>query len=306
MTLEKRARLGLGIAQQSFGVLGRHKWLAVFPFLSLVFTCFFAAVVAFGVFEVAINTDILSAETDLASSVASQSGAVDSSGAVDNEATPLLSVVGLGVVFALYLFIACIFTFCNVALAACVLSLFHGKATGIGAGLSLAAARLPSILGWSVLVALAGTVLQAIESRGSTLTSVLSLFAGLAWRVATFFVVPIIAAQNTGPVSSVKESVHIMRDVWGETATTNLGVKGVKLLILVIVVGGLALTHFLFGVDGLLLAIPVMAPFVLVAGLFLSAIGTIARTALYYYATERKAPPQFDEAALGDAITLKS
>ncbi|MFT6510184.1 MAG: hypothetical protein ACJAVO_001134 [Parvibaculaceae bacterium] len=306
MTLETRARLGLGIAQQSFGVLGRHKWLAVFPFLSLVFTCFFAAVVAFGVFEVAINTDILSAETDFVSSVASQSGAVDSSGAVGNEATPLLSAVGLGVVFALYLFIACIFTFCNVALAACVLNLFHGQATGIGAGLSLAAARLPSILGWSVLVALAGTVLQAIEARGSTLTSVLSLFAGLAWRVATFFVVPIIAAQNTGPVSSVKESVHIMRDVWGETATTNLGVKGVKLLILVIVVGGLALTHFLFGVDGLLLAIPVMAPFVLVAGLFLSAIGTIARTALYYYATERKAPPQFDEAALGDAITLKS
>lgn len=316
MTLEKRARLGLSIAQQSFGFFGSHKWLAVFPLLSLIFTCVFAAIVAFGVFEVVLDTGFLSAEATLTSSgaqntVAAASSAQEVSGTAALEGTntetlSVFSVVGLIVVFAVYLLIACIFTFCNVALTACVLSTFDGKKMGIGEGLALSARRFPTILGWSVLVALVGTLVQAIESRGSVVTSVIAIFSGLAWRVATFFVIPVIAAKDTGPISSVKDSVHILRKVWGESATVNIGFAWVKILIVLVAGGGLALAHFMFGVEGLLFAIPIMAPFILVAALFLSAIGTIARAALYYYAVEQKVPRQFEEAALSSALTRKA
>lgn len=316
MTLNKNVRLGVGVAAQSFGFFGNNKWLAIFPLLSLIFACVFIALVAVSVFEVGMYTDLFSTASSLspsetANTPTSTSNAQDVSNTLQNDVpengkSAFVSAAGVAAMFGLYFCTFFIFTFFNVALAACVLSIFEGKPVGFWGGLTVSVRRLKTILGWSFLAALVGSILRAVESRGQILTNIFAIFSGLAWSLATFFVIPIIASKNTGPISAVKESVHIMQQVWGKSVVSNIGIKGVKLLILAIIVGGVALTHLSFGSHGLLLAMPIIIPLVLLAIFIFSTVGTISRAALYYYATEQTAPLQFDDDTLLNAITRKA
>lgn len=303
MAVEQKIRLGVSVTAQSFGFFKNHKSLILFPVISLVLALIFIAAVAVGVFEVAVLTDVFAAGSE-----ASQSGApqqsIETDGPTD-EKTKLLSIAGFIALFCLYVCISFVFNFFNVALAACVLAIFRGEPAGVMGSIAVAARRLTAVLGWSVIAAVVGSVANAVESRGPSFSSVLTILAGFAWRMATFFVIPIIASKPIGSVPAIKESVHLMRQVWGESVVANLGLRGVKLLIVLVICGCLALAHLTPGPQALMATAAVLTPLVLILILFLSTIGTIARAALFYYATEEAVPSQFDGDTLRNAITKK-
>ena len=59
-----------------------------------------------------------------------------------------------------------------------------------------------------------GLILQAIEERvGSLVSGIL----GFAWSMATYFVVPTLAADDVGPVEALKRSSSAIRQRWGES-----------------------------------------------------------------------------------------
>ena len=304
MSVEQKVKLGLSVTAQSFGFFKAHKWLVLFPVVSLLAKLVLIAAVAVGVFEVAVMTDVFGVGADTSQAAAAEK--VAETGGPANEKTEVLSVAGFAALFCLYVCISFVFNFFNVALTACVLSIFKDDPVGFGGGISLATRRLTAILGWSVIVAVIGSIANAFDSRGPSFSNLLTILGGLAWRMATFFVIPIIASKRTGSVSAIKESVQIMQRVWGESVVAHLGFRGVGLLLILLVTGGaMAATHLVVGPEALLTTAAVLTPLVLILFLFLSTIGTIARAALFYYATEDTAPSQFDGDTLRSAITKK-
>lgn len=302
MALKQQAKLGVSVTAQSFEFFKNHKSLALMPVFSFLLVLIFIAVVAFGVFEVAVLTDFFGNGADAAQSTASSP---DSSNPT-SEKTKILSIAGS---FALFCMAACmsiVITFFNVALAASVLAIFHGKDVGLLGGISIASHRMKAVLGWAFISTIIGAIADTIERRGWGFASLLTILAGLAWRMATFFVIPVIASEKVGPISAIKESVKIMRDVWGASVVSNLGLRWVKIVIVLIVAGGLWLTHLIFGVQGVLDSLTVVIPLGLIALLLLSCLSTISRTALFFYATENTVPPQFEDDVLKNAISPKT
>ncbi len=64
---------------------------------------------------------------------------------------------------------------------------------------------------------------------------------GLAWNIATFLVVPVLAVEKVGPFDAVKRSVALYKKTWGEQIVGNLGLGAffglVTFLVILVFVG---------------------------------------------------------------------
>jgi hypothetical protein len=197
--------------------------------------------------------------------------------------------------------------FFNTALAFCVLQKLEGKVTTIGDGLKEALSCLPHVLGWAIVSATVGLLLKAIEQRSGFFERMIVSMVGLAWGVATFLVVPILAAERKGPFEAVQKSVQLLRRTWGENLLAGMGFGALYFLwslpgMFVFVVGaGLISSH-------LVLAIAIMVTSILyfpVLGLILSTMSTIFDVVLYRYARLGAIPPGFDRVLLETSFVKK-
>jgi hypothetical protein len=96
----------------------------------------------------------------------------------------------------------------------------------LGSALSAAAAHIGPILGWAILAATVGTILRAISERAGFIGKIVVGLLGAAWSLATFFVVPVIVLEDLPVGDSVRRSVAIFKQTWGEAFVggLNLGV----------------------------------------------------------------------------------
>jgi ABC-type transport system involved in cytochrome c biogenesis permease subunit len=105
--------------------------------------------------------------------------------------------------------------FFNVALAACARRSMRGKDTKVGEGISAAAHRIGPILGWTFVATTVGLVLRALEERLPALGKIVAYIAGAAWAIATFFVIPVVALEGSGPFRSLQRSAAVVKARWG-------------------------------------------------------------------------------------------
>jgi hypothetical protein len=177
--------------------------------------------------------------------------------------------------------------FFNVALAGAAAASFDGRPIGVREALGISWRRVGRIAQWSLLAAGVGLVLEQIASRIPGAGRLASWLLGAAWSLATIFAVPLLALEGAGPMETAKESVHLIRDKWGEGIT---GLVGIGLwTALVMIPAGL-----LFGVGigvrdadptlGALLIAVAVGMIVLVSALSL-ATRQVFSVALYRYAS---------------------
>jgi len=219
-----------------------------------------------------------------------------------DETTPA-GVIGL---FLAYLMAYFIIVYFQVALVACVRLRLSGSAPTVGYGIGIANNRLGAILSWVVVAAVFGVVLRLVESLvrrragpvGAMIGNVVVGVVGVAWNLATFFVVPVIAAQGVGGLEAGKRSAAIIQKRWGEVVMGAAGITlfvvlaglGVMALILLLAIGASALlpapwvgTILLFGLG---LAFVLM----LAAG---AALDTIYTAVVHRFATTGEASGGF-------------
>src|SRR5690606_23374730 len=98
--------------------------------------------------------------------------------------------------FAFYLVQYFVIVFFNTALAGCALRHLRGEPTRFSDGLALAGSRWASILGYALIAATVGLVLRALQERLGLVGRLVVGLLGLAWTVATFLVVPVLASQD--------------------------------------------------------------------------------------------------------------
>jgi len=217
------ARLSNGwkIAMSSFEVLKKNRQLLIFPVLSGVSMVLIMA---------AIIVPILAAAGwDLDNlNIGSK-----------NDAVPYLFT------FLFYLVNYFVVVFFNMALIHCTKLFLQGEEVSVMIGLKFSFSRIGVIFSWALFAATVGTVLRAIQENSGWLGKIVGGLLGFVWGVTTFFVVPVIAYEQLGPIDAFKRSGQMMKAKWGESlgATFSLGLIQLVALILIIIPCALLATY---------------------------------------------------------------
>jgi hypothetical protein len=215
--------------------------------------------------------------------------------------------VGWALLFVFYFACTYIIIFFNAALVFCALQGFAGKEPSLRAGIATAAGRWPQILAWAFVAATVGLILNALQSflkdKLGFIGALLGGIAETAWAVVTFFVVPVIVVDGTGPVEAMRRSSAILKRTWGEAIGGEGGLGMISVLFFLPVV----LLFGLLGTSGIAVwaSPPVAVALIVLVAVYLialvvvfTALGTIFRAGTYAYATTGKAPSHMDPALL--------
>src|SRR5512136_1070328 len=119
--------------------------------------------------------------------------------------------------FVFYLVSYFVVIFFNTALISCVNARLQGREMSVSDGLSNALRHITPILGWALLSATVGIILQLVRERGGIVGKIVSAIAGGAWGLVTFFVVPVLILEDKGVFDAIKESTSLIRKTWGES-----------------------------------------------------------------------------------------
>lgn len=175
----------------------------------------------------------------------------------------------------------------------------RGGTPTLGTALSAAASRAGQILGWAVIAATVGTLLQMIRGRGNLIERLVAGLLGAAWSLATFFVVPVLVLEDA-PVSALfGRSLSLLHDTWGESVI-GTGSVGLVSLVCWLVLGGLVALLVSAHQIALAIALGVVVGVTLVAAF--SALNGIYVAALYQYATTGSIASGFDKQTLAGAF----
>jgi hypothetical protein len=165
-------------------------------------------------------------------------------------------------------------------------------------GLKMASGRLKYILEWALLSATVGLILQAISSRSGIIGKIVIGMVGFAWSVATYFVVPIIAFEQVGPIKAIKRSATVLKSSWGEALVSNLGIGVIFFLLALVGLIPLIVGFVIGGSFAIIAGIILAVVYWLCLAVLASAVSGVLVTALYRYATTGKLSEYYSEQVL--------
>ena len=211
--------------------------------------------------------------------------------------------------FCLYVVQYFVVIFFNTALIGCAIVLLGGGHPTVWDGLKLAVSRIGAILGYAIISATVGVLLQVVAEKLGFVGRLIAGGLGLAWTAATFLVVPILAAEGVGPMEAVERSSELLRKTWGENLIGNAGISLVMSMISGTIAfvgfgGGFLLFKRGYEVLGVALISAAATAFLLVV-LVSAALAAIYSAAVYWYAASGKPPVDFDGDLISAAFTRK-
>jgi hypothetical protein len=180
----------------------------------------------------------------------------------------------------------------NVALVSAASNRLAGGRASINDGLEVAWQRKGKIFQWALLSATVGIVLRMIEERSAWLGRFVAGLIGIGWTLASYFVVPVLAAEDVGPVEALQRSGERFRETWGEQVA---GGFSFGLIFALLALPGIALLFAgkNFGPAGVVAG----AGFAVLYWLLLSIVGAAVQgvflAALYRYAKTRQVSAGF-------------
>jgi hypothetical protein len=261
----ERVRTGFALVRRSGSALRDHPKLAVFPIIAGITSFAFLGVLWLSVFS------------------------------MDGDPTTI-TYVGL---FAYYLGTTFISSYSMAALMYCSRQVFRGETPRIGAGLRAASRNVGPLLVWSIVAAVVGVLIRALEENDTILSEIAAAVFSVAWTVMTFFVVPVVVFEDVSVVEMFSRSKDTVVETWGESmgAVGSIGVVTVVLGLLGAIPGVLIL--WLAPPGAGMLGFLALVVSVLLAVLLGQTLTGIAKTALYLYATEDEAPSYFEDIDFG-------
>jgi hypothetical protein len=269
----------------SFSILWQDKQLLMFPVLS-------------GISCMVVTVLLLAGGAAI---FAPQLGDLSALFARNNPEAVVRSPAVMGAVFALYLANYFVIIFFNVALVGVANSRFTRENWTFDRGLQLAWQRKWVILQWAFIAATVGMVLRALSERAGFIGRIVVGIIGVAWNLACYFVVPVLAFENMSPGAALYRSAELFKETWGEKVAGGFSLGLIFFLMMIpgflIWIGAINYA----GPKGLLAGGIFMAAYFLLLSIVSSAVQGIFNTALYRYASDQTAPPGFSQNLFRDA-----
>jgi len=210
--------------------------------------------------------------------------------------------------FLFYLSQYFVIFFFGSALVSAALAHMEGERPTVQESLGVAWSKAVPILGYAAISATVGVLLRALEERAGFLGRLVTATLGAAWTLGAFLTVPVLVAQDVGPVDAVKTSIALLRKTWGENAAGHVGVGlAFGLVTMVVFLIGALLALMVSGVSGMAAAAigAVTVLLVLGLGIYQSALMGIYSAALYRYAKRGEEVPGFEPGLLQEAFGPK-
>jgi hypothetical protein len=214
-------------------------------------------------------------------------------------------VLYYGILFVFYIVSYFVVIFFNTALISCVNARLNGNEMSINEGLSNAAKHLPAIIGWAILSATVGLILNLLQERAGFIGDIIISIIGGVWSLVTFFVVPVLILEDKGVLDSLKGSVSLIRKTWGESIVGTAGMAVVFVLIGVVAGLGVLATMVLGNTLIFGAALALFLIFIVILAVIYSAMQGIFVTALYAYAKTGSVPPAFNRDLIQNAFAPK-
>ncbi len=213
--------------------------------------------------------------------------------------TEQLTGVDVGLLAITYFLMAFVLIYFNAALVGAAMVRLGGGDPHVRDGFRLANQRLPQILGWALISATVGLILQALrnQSRDNFLGQIAISLVGGVWAYLTFFVIPVLVAEGIGPVAAIKRSGSLFKRTWGEQVVANFGFGLLSL--------GAALIGAIPAVAVAAISVPAgIAVGVVTVGLGLAVVASleaIFKSALYGYVADGQVAEGFTRESLEGA-----
>ena len=231
--------------------------------------------------------------------------AIDGLERADGSTSPLVYVIAFLFYFVQY---SVIFFFNTALVGAAMIRLGGGDPT-FRDGMRIATSKIGTILGYAFIAATVGMVLRVIQERVGFVGKIIVGLLGVGWTIATFLVVPVLAARDVGPIEAIKESATLLKDTWGENVIGQAGMGfAFGLIFMGVVFCGIfliALTVATHSVYLIAVAVVVTVLAVGITVLIQAALAGIYSAALYRYATAGKGSPGFEADAMKLAFAPK-
>jgi len=210
-----------------------------------------------------------------------------------------LGIKGFGIfyffmIFIVYFgiaFISTFFNFCTVYTAA---TKFSKKNPTFISTIKYAFSKSHLILAWSVVAATVGLILSMIENAakkikgvGGFAVNIVGFILGVAWSIATIFVIPVIVYENVGPFTAIKNSALTIKKTWGELLIKWVGLGLASFVVsfsIIFVTVVLAVLGFLINIWLMIFFIITGIIALIISILIFSAATKVFDTALYVYA----------------------
>jgi len=267
-----RIRLGWELMKQSFAILKSDKQLMLLPIASAI-SCVLVSGLVLGIgglsaFLVVFHTNWKSSSW-------------------------LNSVLIWGAIFVFYVVNYVVIVFFNVALITAVSERLEGRRPTLRGGVAKAWERKAKVAQWAFLEATVGVILRMVESRLGVIGRLITKLLGAAWALASYFVAPILAFEDLGPVDALKRSARLFRETWGEELVSQftmgfifvlLGLAGFGAWFAVAITGGKA---------GLFAATALLFLYFVALGITNASVQGIFSAALYQFATTKAVPPGY-------------
>src|SRR5215510_16208970 len=180
-----------------------------------------------------------------------------------------LFLVGM---FTMYVANYFIIVFFNVALVGVANSRLMGGNWTFRDGIELAWARKGTILQWAFVAATVGMILRTVEERMGLIGRIVMRLIGVAWALACYFVVLVLAFEDLSPIAAVKRSSKLFRDTWGEKVIGGFSFSLVSMVLMLPGIGLFVVAIFLGGLKGLVLGLAVMILYFLMLSVMMSAV----------------------------------
>lgn len=261
-----------GLAKMSWSVLQKDRELMFFPVLTLVG----AAIVA-GIFA----------------AIAAGTGSLEHLKESEGERT--VSLVDVIVLVLFLVSLSYVVVFFNAALIAAAMERLRGGDPNVASGLRAVLPHAHNILGWAIISASVGLLLNILRSRTDSFLGRLAIsMVGGVWGYMTFFVVPMLVVQGLSPFGAIKSSAGLFKRTWGEQVTAGFGfglfylAAGAVAVLPALVV--FAINPVAGIIVGALLLVVAMAAVMATEGIF--------KAALYEYAAEGVTPKGFENSDL--------
>jgi len=275
------------LTKLSFGVIDKDREILIYPLLAVFFSLIFMTIVGLPLGVLTLFKGVV----------------------------PQLGYLWYVVLFVYYLGLSFIATFFNYCVVFTAKKRFEGGDATFSESIKLALSNIHLIFLWSMLAATVGIILKMLESAaekskgaGKILLNLLRGLLGLAWHIATIFVIQGIVFNHLTPFKAIVKSVRVLKKTWGESIIRYFGLGLIQFIVILAGTFILGIPLILIGFINpfvWVLAVVILFLYIFLVSLIFGVATNIYNTALYIYATEGKIPEGYSREIMEHAFKAK-